>query len=102
MGAGPPSNSYWQRPPGARSDRADEAELLEGSHTVVQADLLGDFAVLDAKHGRFSEPHFPASRCLSLLKIPSEPEFERLLELLLNRCAQTRRTAIRTTSGGPL
>src|ERR1700680_1662838 len=38
----------WSR--GARSDRADEAELLEGSHTIVQADLLGDFAVLDAEH----------------------------------------------------
>jgi hypothetical protein len=56
-----PSQRYTS--PEAGLDRADEAELLEGRDTVVQADLLGDFAVLDAKHGRPSEPHFPASRC---------------------------------------
>src|SRR5216684_7756370 len=63
MEARPLLNSYLAAAPGARSDRADEAQLLEGRDTVVQADLLGDFAVLDAKHGRPSEPHFPASRC---------------------------------------
>ena len=36
---------------------------------------------------------------LSLLKIPSDSEFERQRELLSNGCAQMRRAAIGTTSG---
>src|SRR5690242_11539783 len=45
-----------------RSDRADEAELLECAHSIVQADLLGDLAIFDPQHGRSRKAHRAAGR----------------------------------------
>src|SRR3954462_13163631 len=43
-----------------RSGCAHEAELRQRRHAVVEADLLGDLAVLDAKDRRSGKPHLPA------------------------------------------
>jgi hypothetical protein len=37
-----------------------DAELLQRGCAIVQADFLGDLAILQAKHCRSREPHFPA------------------------------------------
>src|SRR5712671_6217779 len=44
----------------AQSGCAHQAQLLQGGHSIVQADFLCDPAVLDPKHRRTREPHFPA------------------------------------------
>src|SRR5690349_6843990 len=45
---------------GVRSGRAEQAELLQRGHTIVQADLLRDLAVLDTQHRHSAESHPPA------------------------------------------
>ena len=46
----------------SRSDRVDEAQLLQGGHSIVKTDFLRDLAVLDPKHRRSSELHLSARR----------------------------------------
>src|SRR5690348_18073721 len=41
----------------ACSGRADESELAQGGDAVVEADFLGDEAVLDLQDGGAGEPH---------------------------------------------
>src|SRR5215831_9379911 len=53
-GAGP-RHGTPERPVGSGS--GDEAELAEGGHAVVQADLLGDAAVFHLQDGDAGEPH---------------------------------------------
>src|SRR3954470_12346101 len=43
------------------SGSAHETKLLERGHAIVQADLLCDLAILQAKHGRSGEVHLPAA-----------------------------------------
>src|SRR6476620_8738983 len=42
------------------SDSAYETKLLKRGHAIIQADLLCDLAILQAKHSRSSEVHLPA------------------------------------------
>ena len=55
-------HGHHVRAPGVvpASGPGDEAELAERGHAVVQADLLGDEAVLDLQHRGAGEPHRPA------------------------------------------
>src|SRR6202044_3128302 len=51
-------------PPGAApSGLGDQPELGERGDAVVQADLLGNEAVLDLQHGDAGEPHRLARAC---------------------------------------
>jgi hypothetical protein len=43
-------------------DSLDESKLLEGGHTIIEADLFYDLAVLEPQHGRAGEMHPPARR----------------------------------------
>src|SRR5260370_40768738 len=70
----------------ARSGRTQEAQLLEGRHAIVETNLLGDLAVLDAKHGRSREVHLAAG-----------PGRQRPDEKIAERRASVRAAALPTT-----
>jgi hypothetical protein len=42
-----------------QTESPQQTQLLQRSYSIIQADLLGDLAVLDAKHGRAGESHLP-------------------------------------------
>jgi hypothetical protein len=55
-GCGPAFRAWWFGD-GGRSGRNDEAELPQNRNAVVEADFLGDEAVLDLEDGGASEAH---------------------------------------------
>src|SRR5271170_7696735 len=44
------------------SDCRQDTKLLKRGHAIVQANFLGNFAVLDPEHSRPGKPHLPAGR----------------------------------------